>query len=526
LKNLFLSVLFALTVCFLLFSVSSPCLAEGNSLIVSLGSQELQTINPAYSTSRHVLVLYHNWGDTLLYRDPSTKKIVPCLSESFRMIDPQTIEFNLRKGVRFHNGEPFDASAVKFSLNLLKSPGSLVSQYLSGFEEAQIIDDHTVRIKTSIPNPTALEIIANTLFIFPPHYYGKVGKEGFEKRPVGTGPYMFSSWKNPQEICFRAYPDYFGKPKGKAQIPLLCAMVIPEEIPQIQALMIGRVDLSRSTNALQKQIPFLLGTTDLKVRSTPSLRTNFVCMDSIGRSGVEFFKDKRVRRAVNHAIDKKQIIQKQYLGFADINWGVTSPLHFGHEPDVQKYPYDPVKSKKLLAEADYPDGFTVDFFCAGVNESACESIAKNLYAVGIKTNMIWMGAEWSEFYKKFLRGQFPLAFLTWGSYSIFDASAILNPFFMNNAPGCYGTTPEIDRILKEANNTLDQENRKAYFSKAQKVIAEEAFWAPLCITRPLSIMKKNLNFEPSYDEIDRYFTATWKKKPESKSEQYFKEKIN
>jgi peptide/nickel transport system substrate-binding protein len=135
-----------------------------------------------------------------------------------------------------------------------------------------------------------------------------------------------------------------------------------------------------------------------------------------------------------------------------------------------------------------------------------------------------MGSEWSEFYKKFLRGQLPLAFLTWGSYSIFDASAILNPFFMNNAPGCYGTTPEIDRILKEANNTLDQENRKAYFSKAQKIIAEEAFWAPLCTTRPLSIMKKNLVFQPSYDEIDRYFTATWKKKPESKSEQSLKRK--
>ncbi len=125
--------------------------------------------------------------------------------------------------------------------------------------------------------------------------------------------------------------------------------------------------------------------------------------------------------------------------------------------------------------------------------------------------MTWMGGEWNNFYRKFLAGELPLAFLTWGSYSIFDASAILDPFFMKDAPGCYGTTLEIDRMLKEAHKSLDQKERKSFFSQIQKAVAEEAFWAPICNTRSLSVMKKNLNFEPSYDEIDRYFRASWKK---------------
>ncbi len=511
----FTSILVVIAISLVFLSTPPSVLAAENSLTVSLGSQNLHPINPAYGTSRHILVLYHNWGDTLLYRDPDRKQIVPCLAESVRWTDPRTLEFKLRKDVHFHNGEPFDAYAVKFSLDLLKSPDSKVSRYLSDLTEAQVMDSHTIRIKTTIGNPTAFEIIANTLFIFPPGYYGKVGKDGFEKHPVGTGPYKFLTWKGPQEICFKANEDYFGGPKGKARIPVLNTVTITEELLQVQALITGKVDLSRSTSALHKQIPFLKQDSDLQLKSVQSLRNNFVCMDSTGRSGVDFFKDRRVRKAVNHAINKNNIVHKQYSDLANIAWSVTSPLHFGHEADVQQYPYDPAVSRELLKEAGYPDGFTVDFFCSGVSESACESIVTDLKAVGINTNMTWMGGEWGNFYRKFLAGEVPLAFLTWGSYSIFDASAILDPFFMKDAPGCYGTTPEIDRMLKEADNTMDQKNRKVLFSKIQKAIAEEAFWAPICTTRSLSVMKKNLNFEPSYDEIDRYFRASWQETREN-----------
>ena len=494
---------------FILILTYNPCEAKRDTLVVSMGTQPIKPLNPAYTTSRQILVLYHNWGDTLLYRDPVQRKIVPCLAESYRFIDPGTIELKLRKGVRFHNGEPFDARAVKFSLDLLKRPASKVSHLLAGLKKVDVVDDHTVRIHTSTSNPTVLELIANVLFIYPPDYYSEAGKDGFEKHPVGTGPYRFVSRKNSSEVLFRANPDYFVSPKGKAGISNLKAVTVPEEILQIQALVSGQADMTRSTSFYQEQIPFAIQSPDLEVKSVGILRTLFLCMDAAGRSGVNFFKEKRVRMAVNHAINKERIVKHLYNGFADTANSVTGPLHFGHEPDVMEYPYDPDKARKLLAEAGYPNGFTVDFFAA-VNESAAESINRDLEAVGIKTNFKWMGGRWSSFYKKFLRGEMPMAFLTWGSYSIFDAGAIMNPFFMEDAPGSYGTTPEVSRMLKEANNSIDQKRRKELFSEALKIVAQEAFWVPICSTQAISIMNKDLDFQPSYDEIDRYFTATWK----------------
>ncbi len=500
--------LLTLSAAFSLALTHTPCHAKRDTLTVSLSTQPLNSLNPAYTTNRQVLVLYHNWGDTLLYRDPVQGKIVPCLAESYCRLDPRTIEFKLRKGVRFHNGEPFDARAVRFSMNLLKGADSLVSSFLAGFDGVEVVDNHTIRIKTSLPDPTALEVITNVLYIYPPDYYGEVGKEGFESHPIGTGPYQFVSRTGPSEVCFKANPDYFGGPKGQARIPRLKVINMAEELLQIESLISGQADLVRSTNFYQEQVPFVRQSPRLKIKTTDTLRLCFLSMDAMGRSGTAFFKDKRVRMAVNHAINREKIIQHAYGGYASRADSVTSPLHFGHEPDVMRYPYDPARARRLLAEAGYPDGFAVDHF-ASINESACESIVQDLRSVGIKTRLHWMGGRWNQFYQKFLRGEMPLAFLTWGSYSIFDAAAILNPFFIQDAPGCYGTTPEVSSMLKKANQIPDQEKRREIFSRAQKAIAAEAFWAPLCTTQAISMMNSALNFQPSHDEIDRYFTASW-----------------
>ncbi|MFO7600753.1 MAG: ABC transporter substrate-binding protein [Candidatus Desulfacyla sp.] len=484
------------------------CQAKRDTLKVCMGAQPLQNLNPAFTTNRHILVLYHNWGDTLLYRDPVQKRLVPCLSESWQWIDANTLEFRLRKGVRFHNGEPFGAQAVRFSLELLKRPDSLVSPYLTGFEGVDVVDEYTVRIRTSTPHPTAPEIIANVFFIYPPDYYKRVGREGFDVHPIGTGPYRFVSSTNSSEVLFTANPDYFGGPKGEAGIPHLKGVTATEEMLEMEALISGRADLLRSTDVRQRQVPFVKQNPDLKIKTVPILRVCFLVMDAAGRSGAPFFKDKRVRMAVNHAIHREWIIQHAFNGYAERIDSVTSPLHFGHEPDVVRYPYDPVRARKLLAEAGYPNGFDVDLFAA-VYESSVEAIVRDLAAVGITVRHHWMGGKWNDFYRKFLQGEMPLAFMTWGSYSIFDAAAILNPFFIKDAQGCYGTTPELSAMLEEAQRTADPKRRRELLSKAQKIIAAEALWAPLGTTHAISLMKKDLNFQPSYDEIDRYFGASW-----------------
>jgi len=487
---------------------SQPCHAKRDTLTVSLGTQPIEQLDPAFTSNRQTLVLYHNWGDTLLYRDPNSRQMVPCLAKSYQWVDDTTLEFRLRKDVRFHNGEPFDARAVAFSMGILKSKGSLVSRYLGDFQKVEVLDSHTIRFIMANPLPTALEVLANIFFIYPPNYVQQVGEEGFGNHPIGTGPYRFISRPDPSQVHFTTYPDYFGGPKGKARISHLKVTTAADEMLQMESLISGRVQLVRSTNFYAQQLPFMAENPDLKIEHIPTLRLSFLTMDAAGRSGVTYFKDKRVRMAVNHAINKEKIIRVSYQGYAERVDSVTSPLHFGYEPDVSRYPYDPATARKLLADAGYPNGFVVDLYSA-VGESACQLIVNDLAQVGIRARLHWMGAQWDHFYQKFLRGEIPLAFMTWGSYSIPDASAILNPFFVMGAPGCYGVTPEISGIITKAGRIMDQNTRKGLLSRAQKMIADEALWAPVCACEAISMMNKALHFRPSCDEIDRYHTASW-----------------
>ena len=159
--------------------------AQKDTLTVCLGKARPKSLDPAVSNTRQVLTLYHNWGDTLLYRDPVTGKIVRGLAESYKILDNGDMELTLRKGVRFHNGEPFNGAAVKFSLDLLKKPESRVSRYLMGIKDVVVLDDHRVRIEVVKPVPTLSQLLANVLFIYPPGYYQKVGKGRF--RPASRG---------------------------------------------------------------------------------------------------------------------------------------------------------------------------------------------------------------------------------------------------------------------------------------------------------------------------------------------------
>ena len=481
--------------------------AKKDTLIVAF-DRRMMTLDNNETTDRSALVLYHNWGDTLVYRDPEKREWAPCLAESYRFLDPLTIEMTLRKGVTFHNGEPFNAEAVRYSMELLKDPKSLNYRNFLNFKEVVVVDDYTIRIISKRPNPTALEFIGNMFSIYPPEYHKKVGRDGFGKSPVGTGPYQFVSWRQDTEIVFKAYPDYFGGPKGKATIPNLLVRIIPEEVTRIAELITGGVDVIRAGLVSPEQIPLLEKKPNVKIASTEILRSWYITMDSRGRSGVEFFKDKRVRQAFNHAIDKNEIIETVLDGYALSTDSATTSLHFGYEPNVTVYPYDPAKARELLAEAGYPSGFSVDYY-AYRDKSVAEAISGYLAAVGVKTNLRWLGGQWDVMDKNLAAGSVPLAFLSWGSYSVFDASSIMNRFFMRADPQSYGTTPEVDAALLRAMEIVDPQERKALYSQAQKVIADEAFWIPLYSARVISAMDSKVNFKPSYDEIDRYFTASF-----------------
>ncbi len=495
-------------ICCLGVSLNVAAQTDKDTLVVCLGKAKPKSLDPSVSNSRQVLTLYHNWGDTLLYRDPVTAEIVPGLAESYHLLGNGDMDLTLRKGVEFHDGEPFNAAAVKFSLDLLKGRDSRVSLYLKDIEDVVVLDDYRIRIHVKRPIPTLAQLLANVLFIYPPAYYRKVGKKRFGEHPVGTGPYRLASNHGFTEMSFEKNNRYFGGPKKTPKISKLKVRIIKENILQMEALISGEVDLIRSGSVNPEQVPFLKQFPQVKLSSTNTLRVYFLVMDALGRSGPNPFMKKRVRLAVNHAIDREKIVKDAFNGYAHFFGSVLSPLHFGYESNVTSYPYDPPKAKKLLAEAGYPNGFDVDYYAVN-NESAAENILRDLKAVGIRAKPKWMIGKWDLLYHKFIEGEVPLAFLTWGSYSIFDASALLSHFFSSASRACYGTTPEIDRLLARANVSNRPERRKQLLSEVQKKIADEAFWVPICAVEVLCAMQKDLQYQPAVDEIDRYFLAAW-----------------
>ena len=489
----------------LVFQVALACCAQKDTLVVAYKSH-IKTLGFSNPTTRKAFILAHNWADTLVYRDPQKKALVPCLAESYRSVGKHSIQFRLRKEIRFHNGEPFNADAVKASFDYLKDV-ELMSSLPYGFlKGVEVLDEHTVRINTNVPYPIALEVIANILLIYPPKYLREVGLEVFGKHPVGTGPYRFKDWSNPSEIVFEANPHYFGGPKGKAMIPNLRIVMIPEQLARIEALLSGRVDLIRGGSVAPDQIDFLEVRPDIKISKAETMRIFFLIMDTTDQTKAPFFKDKRVRKALNHAIDKQALVKKVLKDYAKTADSVVTPLHFGYTKGVT-YPYDPAKAKELLKEAGYPNGFEVDLYFIR-DESVAEELAEYLKRVGIKTNLV-IKKRWRDLYREIAGGNTGLVFLPTGGYSIFDASAVLNLYFLMDSPRCLGSNWEIDRILRQADQTADVDHRHRLLAKAQKIISEEAFWVPLYYGNSISAMKKDLNFQTSYDEIDRYFDAFW-----------------
>ena len=489
----------------LVLQAALACCARKDTLLIAYKSH-IKTLGFSNPTTRKAFILAHNWADTLVYRDPQKKALVPCLAESYRSVGKHSIQFRLRKGIRFHNGEPFNADAVKASFDYLKDV-ELMSSLPYGFlKGVEVLDEHTVRINTNVPYSIALEVIANILLIYPPKYIREVGLEAFGKHPVGTGPYRFKDWSNPSEIVFEANPHYFGGPKGKPMIPNLRIVMIPEQLARIEALLSGRVDLIRGGSVAPDQINFLEANPDIKISKAETMRIFFLIMDTTDRTKTPFFKDKRVRKAMNHAIDKQALVKKVLKDYAKTADSVVTPLHFGYTKGVT-YPYDPTKAKELLKEAGYPNGFEMDLYFIR-DESVAEELAEYLKRVGIKTNLV-IKKRWRDLYGEIVGGNTGLVFLPTGGYSIFDASAILNLYFLMDSPRCLGSTWEIDRILRQADQTADVDRRHRLLAKAQKIISEEAFWVPLYYGNSVSAMKKDLNFQTSYDEIDRYFDASW-----------------
>lgn len=365
--------------------------ASAQTLVVAQG-QDLTLLNPIKTTAQVELNAGRQVVESLLMMDHDNMTILGQLASDWRRIDEYTVEFDLREGVFFTNGEAFDAAAAKFSLEL-QAEEPAMSGMMSTIETVEIIDDYTIRVHTKTPDPLLEISFAGSSYILPPAYYQEVGEDAFNAHPIGTGPFKFVQRVSGQYVELERNEDYWGGTPGIERIHF---RGIQEDGARLAALQTGEVHIATNLPLFMQQR--VENTAGVEAVTVQGARIYLLILDS--RSDTTPVANKLVRQAMNYAIDKEALLEVLFEGQGSIIQGQqATPDFFGYNPDIQAYPYDPEKARELLAEAGYPDGFTEVFTypfgrLAGDKEVA-EAVAAMFEDVGItiEHNVLESG-EW------------------------------------------------------------------------------------------------------------------------------------
>jgi peptide/nickel transport system substrate-binding protein len=326
-------------------------------------------------------------------------------------------------------------------------------------------------------------------------------------KPVGTGPYKVVEVVPGQHFVLEKNENYHDSPKGQPSIGTIDIRTIPDVNTQIAELFSGSLDVIWQVPADQAEKLAEMGG-QFTVSNESTMRVGYLAMDAAGRSGMDPnpFTDLKVRQAVNYAIDRNAMVDNLLKGKSKVVWTPCFPSQFGCDQNVTEYPYDPEKAKALLAEAGYPDGFETEFY-AYRNRDYAEAIASYLNAVGIKIDFKML--QYSALRDLNMKGEVPLSFLTWGSYSINDASAMVSQFFKHGSLDS-SRDDEVLAALNLADESNDPEVRKEYYTKALTKIADEAYWAPMFSYNTNYVTNKVVEYTPTADEVLRFTNMSWK----------------
>ncbi|MBI4656494.1 MAG: ABC transporter substrate-binding protein, partial [Elusimicrobia bacterium] len=364
---------------FLWILLSLAGTSHGRELIVCDDVSDPFTLDPQKEFSEKNHTINQQIFDGIVRFDPDGK-IEPALAVSWERIDPYRMRFKLRQGVFFHNGEPFDAEAVRFSIERYLNPetGYPGLSFIGSISHAEVVDSNTVDIVTKHPDAILLNRLAGLILIIPPKYIKEHGPENFAARPVGAGPFAFKEWVKGNRIELTANKNYWMK--GFPKTDGLVFKFIPYE-KQVDALFAGEVDL----------ITDLPGTQTLKVKTNPKFtvlkKPSFYTMPFALNLSSGPLSNVKVRKALNHAVNKENLIRYDLLGNGKPIATLSMPGETGHNPLLKPYEYNLNKARKLLAEAGYPKGFSTEFLVKKNAERAAKIVAADLKKIGVILNI-------------------------------------------------------------------------------------------------------------------------------------------
>lgn len=429
--------------------------------------------------------------NTLVTFDPNLK-IVPALAERWdRSPDGLTWTFQLRKGVKFHDGTPFNAQAVEAHIRRIQdpknaSPNKNLWDHIKG---VKVVNDSTIELTTEKPFGPMLNYLAHGSGGIPsPDAVAKFGAQ-FPANPVGTGPYKLASFNPGTDLVLVRNDDYFG---GKPKLDKVVMRAVPEVSSRVLMLDAGEADLANDVPP--EEAGRLEGGRNTKLLRQAGLRTFWMEFNL----NMDIFKDVRVRQALNYAVDKDSIVKNLFMGYAKVLDSPAASTIQGYRK-AGEYPYDPNKARQMLAEAGWrpgsdgvlqKDGVPMKF---SINTAEgeypkdiqmVEAVQANLKAVGCDVS-IWKveaAARWSHLRLPIAEAKYEMVSFGFNP-SNGDLGYHLNSLFRSNpdrskAPYVWNlmwySNEQVDRLLSQADQTVDETKRYELLGEAQKLIWEDA----------------------------------------------------
>ncbi len=485
------------------------------------------TLDPALAVESESSIILSSIFDGLVLQRAGKIAIDPGLAYRWEVLeDGRLYRFYLHQGVHFHDGTPFNAQAVVFTFQRQADKnhpfhwseadfGSWTNFGLTElWEGIEAVNDSVVEMRIKHADATFLTILSNQNFaIVSPTAMEKTGRE-FYRNPVGTGAFRLVSWDADNTVRLSGNEEYY---QGKPFLDSLIFKVVPDAHARWEMLKTGAVHMIQ--HPATADLPEIEKTKGIKFARQPGLNVSYLTMNV--RNPI--FQDRRVRQAVVYAIDREGLVKDVFGSTGRAAKNPLPPIMPGYNDEIRPTPYDPDRSRRLLAEAGYPNGFRMTLWTMPITrdympdpEKAGARIQKNLKAAGIDVEV--KTVEWRQYIDKLYRGQHDLAILGWTA-DIPDPDNFFSPFWMpvsgiqSNSTNISGYTSEsMTRLIQEGRQTVDPDKRSKIYKELCEVFNEDLPWfviAHSVITIPMS--DRVMNFQLHSTSVRR-FNKIWLRK--------------
>lgn len=476
----------------------------GGTLVYATGT-DVQTLDPQFVTDVPTSRIVMHIHETLV-RPDEAGNMQSALATSWSTSDDKlTWTFKLRQGVRFHDGTPFDAAAVKATFERIRDPATASPRRsaLAAITAINVIDDHTIALVTKEPfAPLLAQISAYNLAIISPTQVQKMGSR-YREQPSGTGPFKLKSWQPGERIALARNDDYWGE---KAKLDVLETRVVPEDSARVLLLLSGEADVIASVPTVM--LKRLEASSAVKVIRKTGYRTIYVGLNN----SLPPFNDRRVREAVAHAIDVNALQRGVLSGVGKLGGGFESPV-IGGAKEIAPRTYDPAKARKLLAEAGHPNGFETAFYVPTgrylMDRQLGEAIQAQLAEVGIKAKI--EAPEWGAFVSITDQKKAPMFIMGKGSPTgDLDFTLTLTAMTNGRMNAFALANPEIDKLILEQRGAVEPAKRRELLARAQDLIFQDVPAVVLFYEDQLFATRANVHGVAIYPNEFVDFSGAWK----------------